>query len=80
MAVPPGESERLLQVEETAPVRVTRQKTKENAVTNHEENPLHADRGSFMQMDDGFQSMDEGSTFRVDLSPIAPVVHRDVVI
>ena len=72
MVVPPGGSERLLQVEETAPVRVTRQKTKESAVTNHEESPLHADRGRLMQMDDGFQSMDEGSTFRVDLSPIAP--------
>jgi hypothetical protein len=72
MAVPPGASMRMLEVDEPAPPaspRVTRKKAKETVVPTHEENPLHNDHGGSLQMDDDV-SMDEGSSARLDLCPM----------
>lgn len=55
MAIPPGGSKRLLELEQPAPARVTR--SKGMPATSHEETRL---------------SMDEESTMRMDLSPVAP--------
>ncbi|KAE8789323.1 hypothetical protein D1007_36497 [Hordeum vulgare] len=42
MAPPPGETKRILQPDESAPDRVTRQKAKMAAMTDHQESPLYA--------------------------------------
>ena len=75
MVVPPGGSKRLLDLDEPAPTRVTRQKAKAGS----QPSPLHKDHGSSLQVDDGFVSTDEGSTVHMELalSPVAPTVERN---
>ena len=59
-------------VDELPPKRVTRKTAAEvSAAINHEETPLRNNHRSPVQMDEGSQSMDEGSTMRRDLSPIS---------
>jgi hypothetical protein len=71
MAVPPGASKRLLELDEPVPCRVTRQKAKVAAVTNHEESMLHQEVESSPHRDEGYPSMDEGSTVHTQRSPVA---------
>jgi hypothetical protein len=75
-AVPPGASDKLMCLDEHATARVTRQKAKAVDVAN-EGGLLRKDGGISMQWDDGSMSMDEGSTVRMDLSPVAPTVDRN---
>uniref|UniRef100_A0ACD5VXS1 Uncharacterized protein n=1 Tax=Avena sativa TaxID=4498 RepID=A0ACD5VXS1_AVESA len=72
--------------------RVTGQKVKDKAISTKDGSPLEKNVGSLPQqnvesslhlivessphMDVGYGSMDEGSTVRMDLSPIAPTVAR----
>lgn len=92
LAVPPGGSEQLFDIAEAAPTQATRQKVKEKVVTSQDGSPLEQHVGSLQQqivesslqlnvessphMDAGYGSMDEGSTVRMDLSPIAPTAAR----
>ena len=68
MAVPPGQTKRILEPDEPAPVRVTRQKAKMAAATDHQESPLRMVSESSLQMSDEFLPMDEESTPRMDES------------
>ena len=68
---PTGTKRALEVVDELPPKRVTRKTAAEvSAAINHEETPLRNNHKSPVQMDEGSQSMDEGSTVRRDLSPI----------
>jgi hypothetical protein len=66
--VPPGGSKRLLEVEESAPTRVTRSKAAN--VSNHEEILQHNDRESSQQMDDMQQPLGEERNMSLQLSPV----------
>ena len=64
-AVPPGGSKRILEVEDHVPARVTRQKAKAVAAAiNEESHPQDNQERSLQMMDD------EGSTARMDFSPV----------
>ena len=72
MADPPASSKRSLEPEEPVHARVTRHKSKMTAATNQHETSL--------QIEDGFQSMDEGSTVHMaEGSTVAPTVDRNDV-
>ena len=80
MADPPVSSKRSLEPEEPVHARVTRHKSKMTAATNQHEIPLLKDRESSLQTEDGFQSMDEGSTVHMaEGSTVAPTVDRNDV-
>lgn len=68
MAIPPGGSKRLLELEQPAPARVTRSKA--TPVTNHEESRLSVDEESNMRMD--LSPAAPTRSMRMDLSPVAP--------
>ena len=88
MADPPASSKRSLEPVEPINARGTRHKSKMTAATNQHESPLLKDRESSLETEDGFQSMDEGSTVhmaegstvRMDLSPVAPSVDRNAAL
>lgn len=73
-AVPPGGSKRLLEVEESAPTRVTRSKAAN--VSNHEEILQHNDRESSQQMDDMQQPLGEERNMSLQLSPVTTRAHQ----
>jgi len=75
MAVAPGASKRLLEVDSPAPARVTRAKA--SNATKNESTLLTKDRGSSLPMDDALLYMDEESTVRMDLSPVATTRARN---
>jgi hypothetical protein len=58
-------------VDELPPKRVSRRSATEVSATNHEDTPLRNNHRSSAQMDEGSQSMDEGSTMRRGPSPTA---------
>src|SRR3989337_948296 len=66
MAPPPGQTKRILEPDEPAPDRVTRQKAKMAAAMDHQESPLRMDSESSVQMGDEFPPMDEETTLRMD--------------
>ena len=68
----PGATKSPLEVvDELPPKRVSRRSATEVSATNHEDTPLRNNHRSSAQMDEGSQSMDEGSIVRRDPSPIA---------
>ncbi|KAF7053757.1 hypothetical protein CFC21_061602 [Triticum aestivum] len=96
MAPLPGQTKRILEPDEPAPDRVTRQKAKMAAATEHQESLLCMDSETLVQMGDelppmdrettlrmdesGTVCLDEGGTIHTDLSPVAPSVNRNDVI
>lgn len=68
----PGATKRPLEVvDELPPKRVSRRSATEVSATNHEDTPLRNNHRSSAQMDEGSQSMDEGSIMRRGPSPTA---------
>ncbi|KAE8786712.1 hypothetical protein D1007_39404 [Hordeum vulgare] len=88
MAPPPGQKKRILEPDEPAPHRVTRQKAKMAAATDHHESSLCMESETSVQMGDEFPPVDEETTLRMDgrgnvcldLSPVAPSIDRNAVI
>ncbi|KAM3313104.1 hypothetical protein ACQJBY_032673 [Aegilops geniculata] len=68
MAPPPGQTKRILEPDEPAPDRVTRQKAKMVAATEHQESLLRMDSETLVQMGDELPPMDEETTLRMDES------------
>ena len=66
MAPPPGQTKRILETDEPAPDRVTRQKTKMATATDHQESLLCMDSETSVQMGDELPPMDEETTLRMD--------------
>lgn len=91
LAPNPEASKRMFEPDEAAPVRVTRQKKKAAAVTNHDESNhgeslLHHEDSnhgesnhgeSSLHKDDHSPSVDEEGTVHMHLSPTAPIVTRN---
>ena len=87
MAPPPGQTKRILEPDEPAPERVTRQKAKMATATDHQESVLCMESETSVQMgnelppmDGGTICIDEACTVHADLSPVAPSIDRNAVI
>ncbi|KAE8783204.1 hypothetical protein D1007_43373 [Hordeum vulgare] len=88
MAPPLGQTKRILEPDEPASDKVTRQKGSMAAATDHQERPLCMDFESSVQMCDEFMPMDEETTLCMDESGTvclrlrrgAPSIYRNVVI
>ncbi|KAE8813172.1 hypothetical protein D1007_09679 [Hordeum vulgare] len=66
MAVPPGQTKRILELDEPSLVGVTRHKAKTAAATDHQESPLRMVFEISLQMSDEFLLRDEERTPRMD--------------
>ncbi|XBI76903.1 hypothetical protein VPH35_070086 [Triticum aestivum] len=66
MAPPPGQKKRILEPDEPALDRVTRQKEKMATATDHQESLLRMDSETSLQMGDELPPMDEGTTLSMD--------------
>ncbi|XBH98013.1 hypothetical protein VPH35_127588 [Triticum aestivum] len=66
MAPAPGQKKRILEPDEPALDRVTRQKAKMETVTDHQESLLRMDSETSVQMGDELPPMDEGTTLSMD--------------
>ena len=62
----PGQKKRILEPDEPALDRVTRQKAKMVAAMDHQESLLRMDSQSSVQMGDELSPMDEGTTLNMD--------------
>ncbi|XBI89576.1 hypothetical protein VPH35_027363 [Triticum aestivum] len=66
MAPAPGQKKRILEPDEPALDRVTRQKAKMATATDHQESLLRMDSETSVQMGDELPPMDEGTTLSMD--------------
>ena len=66
MAPAPGQNKRILELDEPAHDRVTRQKAKMATATDHQESLLRVDSETSVQMGDDLRPMDEGTTLSMD--------------
>ncbi|XBI03011.1 hypothetical protein VPH35_131485 [Triticum aestivum] len=66
MAPAPGQKKRILEPDEPALDRVTRQKAKMATATDHQESLLRMDSVTLVQMGDELPPMDEGTTLSMD--------------
>ncbi|KAE8786605.1 hypothetical protein D1007_39514 [Hordeum vulgare] len=88
MAPPPGQTKRILETDEPAPDRFTRQKATMAVATDHQESPLGMDFESSVEMCDEVLTMDGETTLCMDKSGTvclclrrgAPPIDRNVVI
>src|SRR4051812_18492874 len=96
MAPAPGQKKRILEPDEPALDRVTRQKARMATATDHQESMLRMDSQTLVQTGDELPPMDEGTTLSMDgsgticideagtvhtdLSPVAPSIDRNAVI
>ncbi|XBI98936.1 hypothetical protein VPH35_019111 [Triticum aestivum] len=72
MAPAPGQKKRILEPDEPALDRVTRQKARMATATDHQESMLRMDSQTSVQMGDELPPMDEGTTLSMDGNAMTP--------
>ncbi|KAE8774954.1 hypothetical protein D1007_52630 [Hordeum vulgare] len=88
LAPPPGQTKRILERDEPARDRFTRQKATMAVATDHQESPLGMDFESSVEMRDEFMPMDEETTLCMDesgtvclhVTRVAPFIDTNAVV